>query len=124
MPRPGLFTAGNEPVPIEWAPWPLWTGKENLTYNGTRYPDRPAGSDSPYQLRYPGPPNIYFKINFNIILPPTPKPLEVTFLFFSYKHLLLLSPILRALLSHLLYACYIPSNSIVLDLCHIADSEN
>jgi len=41
---------------------------------------------------------------------------------FSNKHFTLLSPTLGVLSSHLLYACYIPSNSIVLDLFYIADA--
>ena len=65
------------------------------------------------------------EINFNSILPPTPMPPEVTLLLrFSYKHFLRLSPNLRANISHLLCACYIPANSIAFDLCHITDSEN
>jgi hypothetical protein len=37
MPRLGRFTRRKYPVPIVgWAPWPVWTGVENL--------DRPAGA--------------------------------------------------------------------------------
>jgi len=54
-PRP-LFTPGKEPVPIVqeagWAPWPVWTGAENLASTGIRSPDRPAHSQSLYRLRY------------------------------------------------------------------------
>jgi hypothetical protein len=36
-----------------WAPGPIWTGAENLASTGIRSPDRPARSQSLYQLRYP-----------------------------------------------------------------------
>ena len=56
-PRPGRFTPGKDPVPIVleagWAPWPAWTGVENLTSTGFRPPDRPARSESLYRLGYP-----------------------------------------------------------------------
>jgi len=52
-----LFTPRKDPVPIVqeagWAPGPVWTGAENLAPNGIRPPDRPAHSQSLYQLRYP-----------------------------------------------------------------------
>jgi hypothetical protein len=36
--HPGLFTPGKDPVPIVqeagWAPWPVWTGAENLAPTG------------------------------------------------------------------------------------------
>ena len=51
-------------------------------------------------------------------------PEETLLLRFSYKHFTLLSPNLHVLISHLLYVCNITSNCIVLDLCHITDSEN
>ena len=55
MPRP-LFAVGKDQVPIVqeagWAPGPVWTGAENLTSTGIRSPDRPACSQSLYQLRY------------------------------------------------------------------------
>ena len=55
-PRP-LFTPGKDPVPIVqkagWAPWPVWTGAENLATTGIRSPDRPARSQSLYRLSYP-----------------------------------------------------------------------
>jgi hypothetical protein len=38
-----------------WVPGPVWTGAENLASTGIRSPDRPASSESLYQLRYPGP---------------------------------------------------------------------
>ena len=55
-PRP-LFTLGKEPVPIVqetgWAPGPVWTGAESLRPpTEIRSPDRPARSQSLYQLRY------------------------------------------------------------------------
>ena len=46
-----------EAVPIQeagWAPGPLWTGAKNLAPTGSRSPDRPARSGSPYRLRCPG----------------------------------------------------------------------
>ena len=33
---------------------PVWTSAENLAPTGIRFPDRPAGSHSQYQLNYPG----------------------------------------------------------------------
>ena len=35
------------------APWPVWTGAENLVPTGIRTPDRPARSQWLYRLRYP-----------------------------------------------------------------------
>ena len=35
-----------------WAPGPVWTGADNLAPAGIRSPDRPASSDSLYQLSY------------------------------------------------------------------------
>ena len=53
-----LFTPGKDPVPIVqeagWAPGPVWTGAENLVPTGIRSPDRPARSQSLYQLSYLG----------------------------------------------------------------------
>ena len=50
-------TPGIDPVPIVqeagWAPGPVWTGAENLTPTGNRFPDRPARSQSLYRLSYP-----------------------------------------------------------------------
>ena len=43
--------------PRHWsvcAPGPAWTSAENLAPTGIRSPDRPARSESLYQLRYPG----------------------------------------------------------------------
>ena len=55
-PRP-LFTLGKDPVSIVqeagWAPGPVCTGAEKLAPTGTRSPDRPARSQSPYWLSYP-----------------------------------------------------------------------
>jgi hypothetical protein len=57
--RPGQFTPGKEPVPIEqeagWAPGTVWAGAENLDLTGIRSPDRPARSQSLYRLSIPGP---------------------------------------------------------------------
>jgi hypothetical protein len=56
---PGRFTPGKDPVPIVqeagWAPEPVWTGAENLSHTGIRYPDSPGRSESLYRLSYPGP---------------------------------------------------------------------
>ena len=56
---PAAFTPGEDPVPIVqeagWSPGPVWTGAENLAPTGIRSPDRPAHSESLYQLSYPGP---------------------------------------------------------------------
>jgi len=56
MSRP-LFTPRKDPVPIVqeagWAPGPVWTGAENLAPTGIWSLDRPAHSQSLYQLRYP-----------------------------------------------------------------------
>ena len=37
-----------------WAPGLVWTGGENLATTGIRSLDRPARSESLYQLSYPG----------------------------------------------------------------------
>ena len=37
-----------------WAPGPVWKSAENLAPIGIPSPDRPARSQSPYRLRYPG----------------------------------------------------------------------
>jgi hypothetical protein len=51
---PGIHCAGG------WgAPGPVWTGAENLASIGSRSPDRPARSESLYQLSYPGPHTAY-----------------------------------------------------------------
>ena len=56
---PAAIPPGKDPVPIVqeagWAPWPVWTGAENLAATGIRSPDRPARSGSLYRLRYPSP---------------------------------------------------------------------
>jgi hypothetical protein len=45
---------GKDPVPIlqeaGWAPGLVWTGAENFTLTGILSPDRPARSQSLYQL--------------------------------------------------------------------------
>ena len=50
---------GKRPIPFVqeagWAPWPVWTGAENLARTGIRSPDRPDRSESLYRLRYPDP---------------------------------------------------------------------
>ena len=55
-PRPH-FTPGKDPVPIlqetGWAPGPVWTGENSRPHRDST-PDRPARSQSLYQLRYPG----------------------------------------------------------------------
>jgi len=60
-PRP-IYPWVRDPVPIVqktgWAPGPVWTGAENLTSACIQSPDRPACSQSLYQLRYPGPVNL------------------------------------------------------------------
>ena len=52
-----LFTLVKDPVPIVqeagWAPGPVWTGAENLSPIGIRFPDHPARSKSLYRLSYP-----------------------------------------------------------------------
>jgi len=57
-PRLGRFTPGKDPVPIVneagWASEPVWTGAEKLASTGIQFPDRPAHSDSQYQLGYRG----------------------------------------------------------------------
>jgi len=72
MPRP-LFTPGRDLVPIVqevgWAPGPVWRGAENLAPTRIRSPDRPAHSQSLYQLSYRGPLDIqYLPKNSCIIL--------------------------------------------------------
>jgi len=58
MSHPRNFTHRKDPVPIVkeagWAPRPVWTGAENLAPHQIKSPDRPARSESQYQLRYPG----------------------------------------------------------------------
>ena len=54
-PRPH-FTPGKDPVPIlqetGWAPRPVWTGRKSRPHRDS-IPDRPAHSQSLYQLSYP-----------------------------------------------------------------------
>jgi len=56
MSRP-LFTPGKDTVLIVqeagWDVGPVWTSAENLAPTGIPYPDRPAHSQSLYQLSYP-----------------------------------------------------------------------
>ena len=51
-----LFTPRKDPVPIVqeagWAPGPVWTGGKSRP-TGIRPPERPARSQSLYQLSYP-----------------------------------------------------------------------
>jgi hypothetical protein len=58
-PRPGRFTPGKDPVPIEqeagWAPGTVWACAKNLVPTGIRSPDRPTRSQSLYRLSYPVP---------------------------------------------------------------------
>jgi hypothetical protein len=53
---PTAFTPGKDQVLIAQeggrAPGPVWIGAENLNPTGNRSPDRPANSESLYQLRY------------------------------------------------------------------------
>jgi hypothetical protein len=70
MPRP-LFTPGKDPVPILqeawWAPWPVWTGAENLAPTGIRSPDHPTHSQFLYRLSYPAHVNNVVIIKFREI---------------------------------------------------------
>ena len=58
-PRPGRFTAGNDPVSVVqetwWGPGSVWTGAENLAPTGIRSPDRLARSKSLYRLSHRNP---------------------------------------------------------------------
>jgi hypothetical protein len=58
-PRPGRFTPGKDQDPLVheavFAPGPLWTCAKNIASTGIRSPDRPAHSQSLYQMSYPGP---------------------------------------------------------------------
>jgi hypothetical protein len=69
-PRPGRFTPGKHPVPIVqeagWAPGPVWTCAKNLAPTGIRSPDRPARSQSLYQLSYPAHSVPKYKSDFNL----------------------------------------------------------
>jgi hypothetical protein len=60
MPRHGRFTPGKGsryPLYSRLAdiPGPVWTGTENLTTTGFRFPDCPARNESLYRLHYLGP---------------------------------------------------------------------
>ena len=56
MARPQL-TPGKDLVPIlqvaGWASGPVWTGAENLSTTGIRFPDRPARKQTLFGLLYP-----------------------------------------------------------------------
>jgi hypothetical protein len=69
-PQP-LFTPQKDPVPIVqeagWAPWPVWTGAENLAPTGILSPDHPAHSQSLYWLRY----SAHMKHNITLYVFPT-----------------------------------------------------
>ena len=64
VPHPGRFTPRKDLVPIVqkagWAPGLVWTGAENFASSGIRFLDRPARSESLYQLSYPGPHSVYY----------------------------------------------------------------
>jgi hypothetical protein len=51
---PTAISPRKDPVPLVyeagWAPRPVWTGKENLTLNGIRTPDRLTRNESLYRL--------------------------------------------------------------------------
>jgi hypothetical protein len=57
-PHPGRFTPGDDTTPIVQeagqAPVSVWTGAENLTSTGIRFPDLPARSEALYRLTYRG----------------------------------------------------------------------
>ena len=60
--RHGRFILGKDPIPmvqeVGRAPAQIWIGAKNLISTGIRSPDRPALSESLYQLSYPGPPKL------------------------------------------------------------------
>ena len=68
-PHLGHLTPGKDPIPIVqeagWAPWPVWTGAENLAHTGIRSTDRTARSSSLYRLSYRGPQQT--EVRFGII---------------------------------------------------------
>jgi hypothetical protein len=72
-PRPGRFVPRKDPVPIEqeagWAPGLVWTCAKNLAPTGIRSPDRPARSQSPYRLSYPGPQYLKYDSKHNVTTP-------------------------------------------------------
>ena len=69
-PRP-LYLRERDTVPFAeeavWIPGPVWTGAGYFALTRIRSPDRPARSESLYQLSHPGP-NIYYCCNQNIVL--------------------------------------------------------
>jgi hypothetical protein len=86
--RLGGFIPGKDSVPIVqedgWALGTVWTCAKNLVPTGIRAPDRPARSQSLYQLSYPGPRNflgfLYYKIHphsravqFHVFFPNPPQ---------------------------------------------------
>jgi hypothetical protein len=70
-PRPRL-TPGKDRVPVvqeaEWATGPVWPGVENLSPTGIRSPDRPAGRQSLYRIRYPAHPITRYYNNISNVL--------------------------------------------------------
>jgi len=58
MPRPGRFTAGNQPVSLVqeagWSPGPVWTGAGNPAPIGFQSPHSPTRSESLHRMSYPG----------------------------------------------------------------------
>jgi len=65
------FIPGKDPVPIlqeaGWAPGPVWTGGKSRPHRDL-IPDRPAHSQSLYQLSYPAHIVIYTDIILNVHL--------------------------------------------------------
>jgi hypothetical protein len=57
--HPSHFTPGKDPVHIVqeagWDPGLVWMSAKNLAPTGIRSLERPAHSQSPYELGYPGP---------------------------------------------------------------------
>jgi len=65
--RPGrTFTPGKDAVPIAqgagWAPGPVWTGGKSRPHRNS-IPNRPARSQSLYQLSYPAHPQLVVRRN-------------------------------------------------------------
>jgi len=58
--RPGTHCIGGG-----WVPGSVWSGAENLVPTAIRYPDRPARSESLYQLSYPSLHTTNSKVIFN-----------------------------------------------------------
>jgi len=65
IPRPH-FTAGKDSVPIlqeaGWVPGPVWTGGKSHPHRDS-IPDRPARSQSLYQLSYPAHVSMEYRVN-------------------------------------------------------------